>query len=349
MGERAEDERLTELYNRGFNIYSISRLNTISQCEHQAYLGYILGEKGHGNIWSDIGGLIHDKLEECIHGEAQESELLSTIQDELDNLDVLGIDFPLDKNGNPSIRNNWIANMTKFAEEFKTPKGKFETEQLILYPIDGKNWMQGYIDVIRHNKDDSIDIIDWKTSSKFTGDHLIEAGRQLILYGLAKQREGFKIRKLSWVMLKYCETSWTLKNGNTKTKVSEWRNLIKDMQNPIEKALAELGYDETDIECLMMDGIKQNKWSVFPQEIQDKFKTRIYVQDYEFSQENIDETLQYIKDCINKFQTLKEWKPCDIEKNSFFCASLCSYNDKCKYWEDYCNNFEKKDEDDDLF
>lgn len=353
MAERELNKRLEDLRNSGCEIYSISRLNCVNQCQYQAYLNYILGEKQASNIWACAGGVLHDRLEECVRDGADESIIKNAIQEELDNFDLLGIDFPLDRNGNPTIRDNWIANMTRFSEEFKTPKGKFETEQLILYPIDDNTYMQGYIDLIQYHKDGSISIIDWKTSSQFTGNHLIEAGRQLVLYGLAKQLEGYDVKSLKWAMLKYCVTSWTLKNGKTKEKISEWRNLIKDMKSPIEKALSDLGYDDTDIECMIADGIKANKWDVFPQEIQDKFKTRIYVREYEMTQEVIDETLEYIKKSINMYRTLKEWKPCDINKDSFFCASLCGYGGKtgkCQYWVDYCDQFkEESSDDDDLF
>lgn len=355
MAEREVDPRLKKLRDDGCNIYSISRLNTLHQCPYQAYLKYVKHEPDSGgNVWSFLGGRVHDALQNCIDGTGTEEEIKKAILEEFSDLDMAGIEFPKDSNGNDTIKNNWIANMTRFSEEFKTPKGEFETEKLILYPIDDKNYMQGYIDVTKFNKDGTVDIIDWKTSSQFKNGHLVEAGRQLILYGLAKELEGYKVRKLRWVMLKYCVTTWTLKNGKEKQKISEWRKLIKDMKSVIEKSLAELGMDEIDIEVLMQEGLEKNTWSVFPEEIQNKFKTSIYVRDYEFSQENIDETISYIKDTINQYQTRKKWEPCNIDEDSFFCASLCGYGghtNKCCYWQDYCEKFvaEDKDDEDDIF
>lgn len=357
--EREADRRITELREKGINIYSISRLNTIHQCPYQAWLNYHEAVPQNSNIWALAGGIIHDKLEEIVKDGANESILKHALEKELENFELLNIHFPLDRNGNPSIHNNWVANMTRFAEEFKRPNGKFETEQLIIYPINECSVMQGFIDVIKYLDDNTIEIWDWKTSSQFTGDHLIEAGRQLVLYALAKQLEGYTVNAIKWVMLKYCETSWLLKNGKIKTKISEWRNLIKDLKNPIEKALIDLGYEDIDIEIMMREALINNSFTAFPKEIQDKFTTKCYVREYEITQDIIDETLNYIKETINLYETLgdneEDWKPCDIKANSYFCSSLCGYggkceNSKCKYWIEYCNGLSaEKEESDDPF
>ena len=198
MGTRANDKRLQELRDKGCQIYSISRLNTLHQCKYQAYLNYIVGETQKPNIWACAGGIIHDRLEDCIHGRGTKEDLRAAIDDELENFSMLDIDFPLDKNGNPSVRNNWIANMTRFAEEFEIPVGNFETEQLVILPINDHAVMQGYIDVLEPNDDGSVNIWDWKTSSQFTGDHLIEAGRQLAFYAMARENEGLTVRSAKW-------------------------------------------------------------------------------------------------------------------------------------------------------
>ena len=349
MGARAEDERLIELRDKGIHIYSISRLNTIHQCEYQAYLNYILGEKQKPNIWACAGGIIHDRLEDIVHGRGSNKELRQAIDEELENFSLLDIDFPVDKNGNPTIRNNWIANMSRFADEFKLEDGNYETEQLVIFPVNEQAVMQGYIDVIKHNDDDSVDILDWKTSSQFTGDHLIEAGRQLCLYAMALEIEGIKVNAVKWVMLKYYEASWVQKNGKTKTKVGEWRNLAKDLESVVEKKLIDEGRDEFDI-ALMLDEMKKNNT------VPDFITVKPYVREYELTDEVRQETLDYINNTIQSYEDHIEknmkWKPCDCKSNSYFCANLCGYGGKtgsCKYWVDYCETFEKESDDADLF
>lgn len=350
MATREMDKRLEEVKAQGKRLYSISKLNTIHQCKYQAYLNYYEHEKQRPNIWACAGSIIHDKLEACLHNEATTSDLKSAIDDELENFSLLDIDFPLDRNGNPSIRNNWVANMTKFAEMFEPWVGNFETEQLVLLPINDHAVMQGYIDVISHNDDGTVDVIDWKTSSQFTGDHLIEAGRQLAFYAMALEAEGLTVRSAKWVMLKYYEATWKLKNGKFKTKVGEWRNLAKDLESVVEKKLFELGKDEIDVSCIIDEMIKTND---IPEELKSEITVVPYIREYELTDDVKNETMKYITDTINEYESTTEWKSCDCKSNSYFCANLCSYggkSGKCKYWVDYCETFEKKsDDEEDLF
>ena len=350
MAVREMDKRLKELKVQGKHLYSISKLNTIHQCKYQAYLNYILHEKQKDNIWACAGSIIHDRLEGCLKGINTPQDIKSAIDDELENFQMLDIDFPLDKNGNPTIRNNWVANMTKFAEMFKPWVGNFETEQLVILPINDNAVMQGYVDVISHNDDGTVDVIDWKTSSQFTGDHLIEAGRQLAFYTMALEAEGLTVRSAKWVMLKYYEATYKLKNGKFKTKVGEWRNLVSDLSGIIEKYLLELGIDEISADVMLTEAKKTN---TIPKELSQLITVSPYIREYELTDDVKAETMQYIKDTIAEYEGIEEWKPCNCKNNSYFCANLCGYggkSGKCKHWIDYCETFEKKsDDEEDLF
>ena len=350
MAQREIDNRLTELKDAGYSIYSISKLNTIHQCPYQAYLNYTLHEKQRPNIWACAGTIIHDKLEECLKGTSTPQDIRNAVDAELENFEMLDIDFPLDKNGNPTIRNNWLANMRKFADMWEPWQGNFETEQLVLLKINNHAYMQGYIDVIEHNDDGTVDVIDWKTSSQFVGDHLIEAGRQLVFYAMALEAQGYKVRETKWVMLKYYEATWMQKNGKPKVKVGEWRNFAEDCSSVMEKMLTSMGYDEMDTECILADAKRTNS---IPKELADKIMVKPYIRKYELNDEVRNETMQYIKNSILEYETTDDWKPCDCKKDSYFCANLCGYggkSGKCKHWVDYCSTFEKKsDDEEDLF
>ena len=108
MAERNVDPRLQALQEAGKEVYSISRLNTINQCPYQAYLQYIRGANACSNIWGILGSSIHTALESCVKDGADESCIIEAMNEELELADTLGIDFPLDRNDNPSIRNNWM-------------------------------------------------------------------------------------------------------------------------------------------------------------------------------------------------------------------------------------------------
>ena len=355
MAEREEDERLIKLREEGKHLYSISRLNAVNQCPYQAYLNYYLEEEEKPGIYGCAGSKVHDLIEACIKNEADVSEIKPAIISEIEDLAMMGIEFPKSKDGQDLIKDNWIKNMTRFAEEFKVPKGKFTTEELLILPIDDKNVIIGYADAIRHNTDGSVWLIDWKTSAQFDKNHLLEAGRQLIIYKLALEKLGYKVAKTSWCMLKYCETTWEMKNGKTKSKISEWRNYIKDLKSTLEKALNDAGYDDVDTEIYINSAMKENRLDPLPEEVKSKFKTSIYVRDYEITDELIAECKQYVLDSIVKFEGLEKEENrthCDIDKQSYFCCNLCGYggnSGKCIYWQDYCDKFTKESDDDDLF
>lgn len=354
MAERNVDPRLQALQEAGKEVYSISRLNTINQCPYQAYLQYIRGANACSSIWGILGSSIHDALESCIHG-ANESCILKAMNEELELADTLGINFPLDRNDNPTIRNNWIANMTGFANHFKTPQGKFETEQFVLLQIDDDAYMQGYIDLIKYNDDGTISIYDWKTSSQFDKAHLLQAGRQLVFYMLAKQAEGFEVRDVSWVMLKYATVSWTAKNGKPQTKVCEWRKIGIDMVNKVKKDMEAAGYNDIDIETRIDFLIEDNDFTRQVPEVKEKYTLSPYVRKYEITPEIIDETLSYIKDSIKKFRDWgtdeDNYKPIDCYEESFFCNNLCGFGRKgCKHYAEYLIECETDyNELDDLF
>lgn len=355
--ERKPQQIIEEIRNNGGEVYSISRLNTINQCPYQAYLNYVKGVKGKDNCWSSLGGATHDALEACVKDGADESCIAEAIKEELDMLTTLGIDFPLDRNGNPTLRDNWIANMKGFASHFKTPRGNFKTEQFVLYQIDEDSYMQGYIDLMRYNDDGSIDIYDWKTSSQFDKAHLVEAGRQLIFYMLAIQNsepEHF-VKSVNWVMLKYASIGWIAKNGKKQSKTVEWRKVGTEMKKKIEKDMIAAGYNDIEIEQRLEYLIIDNDFSRQVPEIQEKYTLSPYVRNYEITDERVQETLEYIKSSIAKF---KEWgldeskyHPIDCHENSFFCSNLCGYGkDRCKHYAEYLVETEiDVDEIEDLF
>ena len=353
--ERVEDARLTQLREKGCNIYSISRLNSLNQCPYAAYITYVLGDRGANNVWAALGSIMHDTLQDIIDNGTSTDVLIERLNDGVDNLEISGIDFPKDKNGNSSIRDNWIKNMTTFCRNFKAPDGKFETEQLVLYKVSDEDYVQGYIDLLRHNDDGTVSVFDWKTSSQFKGDHLIEAGRQLVLYAQALEQEGYRVRDLAWVMLKYCVVSWKQKNGKIKEKVCEWRNYVAQIRPYLLNPPVPVNMDEIELELLIDKAVEKNSLDGLPAELKDQFEVKQYVRYYDYNQCNIDETLEYVNNQIKSFKERgndeKNYPPTDVAQDSYFCSALCGHNSRCQYYKDYCATFVKtnKNDDDSLF
>lgn len=372
MGSRETDPRLQAIWDSGGKTYSISKLNTINQCQFQAFLNYVQHEPQSNGIYGIMGTKSHDSIEDYVVSFGENNHIKEAVLEELSDAEMCGISFPKSRDGSDTIRNNWIANMTKFAESFTYPNDpkatknelcKFETEFLILLPIPGKEntWLMGYVDAIRHNEDGTITLIDWKTSSQFDKEHLLSAGRQLIVYKLALEKLGYKVRDCCWCMLKYCETEYTgiLKSGKDskpKTKISEWRNLAKDLKTPVEKMMMALDYDDIESEHHLNVMLELNSLESLPAEIKNRFKTSVYFRPYEITDELIEECWNYINNSIHLYETLGDnadnWKPCDCSKESYFCSNLCGYGvKKCKYFQSFCDSFVKEETDEyaDLF
>jgi len=117
-----------------------------------------------------------------------------------------------------------------------------------------------------------------------------------------------------------------------------------------------LFYDEVDIEIMLDTALKNNE---IPQEVKDKYSIKPYVRKYDLTQENIDETLEYINMIADKFESEEEWKPREFTRltktgkeseDTFYCNTLCNYRKKCKFIKDFNEKKDKtKTEDSDLF
>lgn len=368
MASRENDERLDRLRAEGKTIYSISRIDSINNCLYGAYRTYVLGERGNGNVYSCAGTITHDTLEAITNGLKTEADLLPAIKAELDNLELMGIDFPKDRNGGNSIKQGWVDDMTHFAKTYKAPKGKFETEQLFIYKTKGGNYLQGYIDLTRINKDGSIDIYDYKTSSMYVGEEIMKHGRQLLVYAAGKIQEGITVKSISWIMLKYAEIRFKgKKTAKSKekidlSKVVERRKIGTELAKYVEQDLLDAGYDEIDIDSYIHEFKQTNMFDCLPPEIASGYKLMPYVMKYEITQELLDECEEYIDNTIAMWESLDKtdelvYKPrafTKLQKNGkevkdfFFCVNLCDHFKKCPHIKDFLDrlNAESNDEED---
>lgn len=221
---RKVESQVQELLEQGIPVYSYSRLDTFDTCPHAYYLQYIKGEKSKDNVWNVLGSATHDALEKIVRDNADTSILKKSVKDSLDTLDFIGLDFP---KSNGDMRGNWINNMNGFASHYQKPDGKFECEKFFLLDVDGIK-IQGYIDLIEHNDDGSVNIYDYKTSSLYKGGDIEKHGRQLLIYAMALEQEGIKVNKVAWLFLKYAGKKKGFKNGNIKITPVEWRKFEDD-------------------------------------------------------------------------------------------------------------------------
>lgn len=365
--ERNVEEIVALLESQNIPVYSFSRLECINNCLYEAYRSYILDDRNNAinNIYGVLGGRIHDVLEAMMNNKATERDLLPAMQQELDDMDMLGIEFPKGKDGSDSIRQGWISDMTHFCNTYKAPKGQFETETFFLYESPQKHYVQGFIDLTKINKDGSISIYDYKTSSLYRGEDIKKHGRQLVLYAMGKEQQGYRIREIGWIFLKYCEVSYIGKKTSKSkeetsiSKVIERKNIVKDLRDVIEYKLAKLRMDDLDIECKVLDALDNN---IIPEEIADEFTIKPYLMKYELTDEIRQECRDYIDNTIEKWELLgndeNNFPPLSFTKFNkngeekeccFYCYSLCGYSKMCPHFRKYLDTKEVSSEDDDLF
>lgn len=374
MAERKIDPRLQELWNKGVSVYSFSKLSSIEECLYGAYLTYILKQKGKDSCYSLAGSATHDCLELITKGTATEEDLLPTIQATLDELELLGLPFPKDRKGGDSIRDGWVADMEYFCKHYVKPKGNFETEKFFLYKTNKMSVMQGFIDLIHVHNDEVISIYDYKTSSMFSKEDLPHKARQLVIYALAEEQEGRKVRKVAWIMLKFSKVDFIGKKTSRSvketeiSKVIENKNIVTELEKHIIYKLEQLGYDELDIECIMK---KANEENEIPSEVADQFKVRPYVMEYEITEEIKQECIDWIDSVVEMWEKLDKNKKYNFpprkftktQKNGkevedvFFCTQLCSHRNSCEFIREHnlmnsekCKKKQKEDiDDEDLF
>lgn len=365
MGEREQNSVLKKLQEEGIETYSISKLDSINNCMYGAYRTYKLHDRGKNNIYALLGTRVHDTLEGIVNGKNIEEDLLPAIRAELSDCEMFGLEFPKGRKGEDSIRNGWVSDMEHFAKTYKSPRGgNLKTEQFFHYETDSKRHLIGYIDLQKANKDGTIDIYDYKTSSMYSKEGFKEHGRQLIVYALGKQQEGFDIKRVAWIFLKFVDIEffgYKTARSKEKTKIKktiERKNISKEMAKYVDKDLIEAGYDEVDSEFYLSEFTKTNDFEVLPKEIRDNYKILPCVCYYDFTEENINDCKKYIEETINVWENAKEYphrKFTKLQKNGkevsdiFFCVNLCGHYDNCIYIHDYLDQLNTEEDDDDLF
>ena len=346
MAIRELDPRIKKLREEGNIVWSYSRLGAFHTCPYSYKLAYVIDKKirGEDNIYSLLGSLAHDILEEAYNTKAYNgNESYLKFKVELDKIITDGYSFSKDEKKNIGIYNNYVNSMSHFFKTFTIEDFKSKQEGLVLHHLFDNNYIQGYYDQIR-NYNGSLEVIDFKTSTEFKGKDRDEKARQLILYAdILNKNSKHKIDKVAWYMLKYCKISYILKNGKIRSTIalrSEWVNKI---EKQLEKDLISLGMDDLEIGIYLSEASRNNSLDEMPIQIIEKYKVEPYFDYYEYTQEHVDEVYEYIRNTIKAIEVETEWKA-NLE-SSYFCNELCGHSKICPYIQEKNKEFLPVDED----
>lgn len=193
---------------------SFSKLQTLSNCQYEYKYRYIDKEKSFGNIYTEIGTLMHTCIEMFLNSSKSKKEtidyFLSMYRDITSKSYFYDINIQknIDKNKDSVEKHekyyiNYLRNLKRF-------KNDIEIETYVKLPLSNISnsdkvdnmYFIGYVDLIVKEKD-TTRVVDFKTSTEYSGEKKKIHQNQLILYGIALESLGYKNIKLYWDFLKY--------------------------------------------------------------------------------------------------------------------------------------------------
>lgn len=348
-------------------LWSWSRYNTYKTDPYGYFLKYIKHEKEtRTSIYCVSGGNCHDIIEKFYNKEIKYDEMLSLYEEKLFQMNLANLKYNRkDEKANESMAKKYEDNVKLFYQNHVPIEGKSITEQFITIKV-GNNIFQGYIDFITKDKNGDYHIIDWKTSTIYTGKKVLKESGQLVLYAESLIQKGVPLDKIhiKWNFLKYCSVNQTLITIDKTTKLNKTRNKnclrnewIKGIESNLRKWLKKMEFSELEIEDMIETSIENNNLKNMPEEVQNKFKLFDCYVEIPLTQEIIDnlredmiKTIDEINDKENEYIINQNdglfWTDIDAS-NEFFFANLCGYSSiQHKPYKEYLKNknlFKKND------
>lgn len=331
-------------------LWSWSRVNSVHNSLYEYYLKYIrhIAEDRQDSIYTVTGGISHDIIEKFYKGDITYEQMIEEFEDGWTTAMIAELKFNRsDAAKNATIGDKYYCDLQHFFKNHKKIKTKVLLEHFVTIKI-GDEYYQGYIDCLTKDEDGVYHIIDWKTSTAYTGAKAENECGQLVLYSMALHQLGVPYDKIKicWNFLKYQNITIMMKNGTTKVRQIERAKIGESLQANAKMWLKELGYEDDLMEYL--DALAQsNDIQVLPKDVQEKYICEdcyVYVdltdallkrwEDY------IIETTRMIRNKEAEYKRLKSTGQFDdaeklwwedeesVKAQSYYFANLCSYSAK---------------------
>lgn len=313
------DERKVKIYNKIRNeaitrgnkveFVSFSKLEKFLKCKRCFKYMYIDKYKIEykDNLHADVGTICHDIIEWSSTENWSRDKIINTFNERARNICnkySMRVDIPLVQSTKHFFTDSNFMNTIYergVEVEFEVPvyhKLKYDGEPNKEY------WLVGFIDMVVHNEDGSISIVDFKTSntSGYTGKKKEQAFLQIYSYAyLYEALYRNRVKDVAWLFIKYCNMSFVDSKGkNRKSSKVERRNIKEEFRT-------KNGVDSLEItDCL---------------------------DTYEYTKDN---RLVYIKKLIDIFNDTKSEGMFEAsDRDKYYCDKFCPYRDGgvCD-WED---------------
>jgi len=271
---REQLQAVMKKYNVG-KLYSWSKVNCFMISPYEYYLKYILHAKEDIDncAYAPMGGICHQIIEDYYSDKIDYGTMLENFNDGWTTaIEIADLKFDRnDETKNENIREKYKYNLEHFFKTHNSLKGDGEIFlEMFMTTRIGSSVLQGYIDAIVKDKDENYTIIDWKTSSKYTGKTAEEKCGQLVVYALGLNQKGIPFDKIRicWNFLKYVTIQYQQKNGTIKTRDVERCKIGESLQSNVKTWLRYFGYDVDEYLKQLLD---TNDISCLPDEVKEKY------------------------------------------------------------------------------
>ena len=332
-------------------LWSFSKFDTYRTSQYEWMLKYIkhLPENNEKqSAYASLGSAVHDVIEKLYDGTIKYNNMVEQFEDIwMTNIDIAELVFDRnDSKKNENIKNKYYKDLVHFFNNYKQLSYKMQNEQFVTIKITDDIVMQGYLDACYKNEDNIFTIVDYKTSTQYSGKAIKEHAAQLVLYSEALRQLGIPKDKIRccWNFLKYVNIDCEQINGNIKTRTIERYEIGSKLQASVKTWLKKLGYEEQMLEYL--DALVQtNDIKCLPEDVQSKYKINdcyVYVDDiwdfYEELKKEIIETIAEINEKSIKYKELIElgneeaaeklfWDDEEsLKEQSYYYNNLCGYS-----------------------
>ena len=271
---KEELDKIKKKYNVS-TLYSWSRISCFLTSPYEYFLKYVLHKKEDVDncAYAPIGGICHNIIEDFYNGKIKYDDMIREFEDGwMTAIDLADLKFDRnDEVKNGTIKNKYKQNIEHFFKNHNVIKHKTALEKFVTTQI-GSNVLQGYIDCCFKDDDGNYNIVDWKTSTKYSGKTAEEKCGQLVVYAIGMSQMGVPMEniRICWNFLKYCTVQYEQKNGAVKTRDVERYKLGESLQTNCRMWLKALGYeDEADDYLKLL--IDTNSLDVLPDDVKAKY------------------------------------------------------------------------------
>lgn len=339
------------------NLWSWSRINSWHTSKYEYFLNYVQHESKDRTdcIYGQEGTYSHDIIEKFYNKEINYEDMISLFEDSYDmSRNVLGLKF--DRNNiekDKKIADNYYNNLHHFFQYHQPLPYKLHTEDFVLIHFD-KHLLQGYIDAWYQDDNNDYHIIDWKSSTIYTGDKLQRNSGQLVCYAISLMQKGIPLEKIHihFNFLKYCTITYEQANKKIKNMNVERRLLGEKLQSPCKMWLKNKGYNPDEYLKTILD--TQNT-DCLPEDVKEKIHiTDCYVE-VPFNEQSIEKWTEYVCNTIEEIDSAMFSYEMfddeevfydsveDIQKESYYYATLSEYSaNKNPCYKKYLNSLENQ-------